>query len=79
MSKFHPSVTEKDVVDHLLSKDIITSADDVSCKILVSPNVNLESVSFVSFKITVRSKIFHSVVNSKLWPKGVIVREFVKR
>ena len=79
VSKFHPSVTEKEVVDHLLSKDIITSADDVSCKILVSPNVNLDSVSFVSFKITVSSKIFHSVVNSKLWPDGVIVREFVKR
>lgn len=79
VSKFHPSVTEKKVVDYLLGKDIITSADDVSCKILVSPDVNLGSVSFVSFKITVSSKIFHSVVNSKLWPDGVIVREFVKR
>ncbi len=79
VSKFHPSVTEKEVVDYLLSKDIITSADDVSCKILVSPNVNMDSVSFVSFKITVNSKIFHSVVNGKLWPDGVIVREFVKR
>lgn len=79
VSKFHRSVTEKEVVDYLLSKDIITSPDDVSCKILVSPNVNLDSVSFVSFKITVSSKIFHSVVNSKLWPDGVIVREFVNR
>lgn len=79
VSNFHPSVTEKEVVNYLLRKNIITSAEQVSCKKLVSPNVNMDSVSFVSFKVTVSSKIFHSVVKGKLWPEGVIAREFVKR
>ena len=79
VSHFHPSVTEDEVVNYLLRKNIITSAEDVTCKKLVSPWVNMDSVSFVSFKIAVSTKIFDSVVKGELWPEGVIAREFVKR
>lgn len=79
VTNFHPSVTENEVVDYLLSKKIITSPEHLSCKKLVSPFVSMDSVSFVSFKITVDSKIFDSLVKSELWPDGVIAREFVKR
>lgn len=79
LSNLHPSVTEEVVVDYLLNKKLISSAADVSCQKLLSPYVNMDSISFVSFKITVNSKIFHSLVNKKFWPDDVIVREFVKR
>ena len=79
VSNFHPSITEKNVVNYLLQKNVISSAEDVSCKILLSPYVDINSVSFVSFRITVNSKNFHSIVNSKLWPEDVVVREFMKR
>lgn len=79
VSNFHPSVTEEEVVEYLLQNNIIASVEDVLCKKLVSPNVNIDSVSFVSFKITCNFEIFRSVVNSELWPEKVVVREFVKR
>lgn len=79
VSNFHPSVTENEVVDYLLLKNVISSPEDVSCKKLISPYVDIDSVSFVSFKVTVNSKIFHAVVNDELWPDDIIVREFVKR
>lgn len=79
VSNFHPSVTEKEVIDYLLLKEVISSPEDVSCKKLVSPNAEMDSVSFVSFKVAVGSEIFHTVVNNKLWPDGVIAREFVNR
>ncbi|XP_037050719.1 uncharacterized protein LOC119084759 [Bradysia coprophila] len=79
VSNCKPSVTELEIVDYLLRENMISSAGDVSCKILVSPYVNRDSVSFVSFKITVNSKIFHSLLNEELWPEGITVREFVNR
>lgn len=79
VSNFHPSTTEEEVINYLLLKNVISSIEDVSCKKLVSSNVDLDTVSFVSFKVTIRSELFHAVVNSKLWPDKVIVREFVNR
>lgn len=35
------------------------------------------SVSFLSFKITVVSEVFDTVVDGKLWPAGSITQEFV--
>ena len=79
VSNFHPSVTEEEVVDYLVEKNVISSSEEVSCKKLVSPNVSLAFVSFVSFKMTVSSEVFQKVVNNELWPDGVTAREFVKR
>lgn len=79
LSNLHPSVTEKEIIDYLLMKKVITSAEDVSCKKLVSPHVNMDSLSFVSFKVAVNSELFHTIVDDKLWPDNVIAREFVKR
>lgn len=79
VSNLHPSVTEEEVIDYLIQNNVISSTEDASCKILLSPNVDLDTVSFVSFKVTVRSELFDAVVNSKLWPSKVIAREFVNR
>lgn len=79
VSNLHPSVTEEEIVNYLLLNNVISSTEDVSCKKLVARNVDLDTVSFVSFKVTVRSDLFHAVVNSKLWPDRVVVREFVNR
>ncbi|XP_037030124.1 dentin sialophosphoprotein-like [Bradysia coprophila] len=69
--QFDPSTTESQIVSYLLRKNVITSAEDVSCKILVSPYEDMSFVSFVSFKVTVNSDIFDSVVDSELWPEGI--------
>lgn len=79
VSNFETSVTEEQIVNYLVRKNVITSAQDVSCKILVSPSVDISTVSFVSFKITVGSKAFDSIVKSEWWPDGIVAREFVKR
>lgn len=79
VSNFDPSVTEKHVVSYLLRKNVISSAEDVSCQILVSPNADMSTVTFVSFRISVNSETFHSIVNSELWPDGIVAREFVRR
>lgn len=79
VSNLHPSVTEEEIVNYLLLNNVISSTEDVSCKKLISRNVDLDTVSFVSFKVTVRSDLFHAVVNSKLWPDKVVAREFVNR
>lgn len=78
VSNFDPSITEENVVNYLLRENVISRAEDVSCKILVSPYVDMDSISFVSFKITVSSEMYDSVVNRKLWPEHIVVREFVK-
>lgn len=79
VSNFETSVTEEQIVNYLIRKNVITSAEDVSCKILVSPSVDIQTVSFVSFKVTVGSKAFDSIVKSEWWPDGIVAREFVKR
>lgn len=79
VSNFHPSVNAIQVINYLCMKKVISSSKEVSCKKLVSPDVDIDSVSFVSFRITADSKIFHSIVNSNIWPNGIVAREFLKR
>lgn len=79
VSKLHPSTTEEDIVNYLLRNNVIKSAEEASCKMLVSPGVNIGMLSFISFKITVSSKLFDSMFKAEVWPKDVIFREFVNR
>lgn len=79
VSKLHPSTTEEDIVNYLLRNNVIKSAEEASCKMLVSSGVNIDMLSFISFKITVSSKLFDSMFKAEVWPKDVIFREFVNR
>lgn len=79
VSRVYRETTEEEMVDYLITKNAITSADDVSCTKLISPNVDLNTVSFVSFKISGSSEVFRLITEDKFWPDNIIVREFVNR
>ena len=64
-------------MNYLLHNNVIKSAEEASCKMLVSSGVDIGMLSFISFKITVSSKLFDSMFKAEVWPKDVIFRDKV--
>lgn len=53
--------------------------EPILCTKLVPGDRNLETLGYVSFKVLVPENVFGNFLDSKSWPSGVIVREFVHR
>lgn len=76
VTRIDSSTSDQSLVDYLAAK-LNINGERLKCfRLSRNPNPRLE---IVSFKIGVPSDLFDDVFKSKIWPNGVMVREFVRR
>lgn len=78
VSGLHPSVTSDDVSNYIVNNTNVTNNDDFKCTILVKKDCDMSKLSFVSFKVDVKTEHFDYFLTPSIWPKSVRVREFIK-
>lgn len=77
ISRFHNETTTDQIMDFVVT---VTGCDDRTkffCKKLVKRDVDVASLGFVSFKIDVLEEFFDRLSDPSVWPKYVLVREFL--
>ena len=74
ISRLHRDTTEDDIEQYI--KTAITSSCDVAVRKLVKKDRDLTSYSFVSFRVTCTADFFDALMDPKIWPSTVTVREF---
>lgn len=74
VSRLHYSVSDVQF-KKLLSK--IVNTDDVYATQRITPkSYNGMRYDYISYKINIPGEVFDSVIESKLWPRGLLVKEF---
>lgn len=74
LSGFAPQATVAEI-ERYVQKCLNTNGTVVVAK-LVPKNINLDELSFVSFKVGVDLELRESALNSSSWHKGIVFREF---
>lgn len=78
VSQLHPSTTDQSFGDYVKKR---LNDQDNSLKIqafaLVPKDRDRSELNFISFKLNIPESSFDAVLNPDIWPKGVIVREFI--
>jgi hypothetical protein len=79
LSQLDPSTEPKDIIEYLMDSKVIDSDKLIKCIKLVSPKVNSDTFTYVSFKLDVPMDLYDKLVLPAIWPKSVAVREFVHK
>lgn len=79
-SMIHPS-TEPSHLQSFLLKQLNLPADStlIRCSLLLPKGKTAAEFNWVSFRVSAPESSFMSLQKAELWPKGVVVREFVQR
>lgn len=77
ISKLHFSVTNEEIVDYIMTKTDIKDRNRFNVRKLVKKDADLSLLSHVSFKIDVNEQDFDYLNNPDIWPKTVVIREFI--
>lgn len=78
VSQLHPSTSDESFVDYV--KKRLNDADNklkIQAFALVPKERKREELNFISFKLNIPESSYEAVFQSEIWPKGVVVREFV--
>lgn len=78
VSRLKPSTSCEEVLDHLVSSNLIANQSDAKCFKLVKSGRDLSELSFVSFKLVVPEESFELIIDPSVWPEKIAVREFVE-
>lgn len=76
VSRLAKSVTEEDIRDHITKSTMASS--NFTVHRLVKKDRDESALNFVSFKISVNLPDFEILNDPNVWPKNVMVREFVE-
>jgi hypothetical protein len=76
VSMLHPSTTEETIASQL-SKTLFAQSTDFNCVKLLAKDV--QSPTFISFKVGMSEDLFEKSLEPSAWPPGVAFREFVNR
>jgi len=80
VTKFKPWVDESHIVEILKRNSTLSeNIDKIECKKLVPAKPKPSKLTFVSFKVTVPTKLFAIIGQETIWPPGTTVKEFVVR
>lgn len=78
VSRLNPKTVDNQVIHHLSSALGIAS-NEIICNKLIKRGISSELISYMSFKVGVKSSIFDRAIDSSIWPPGSIVHEFKPR
>lgn len=78
VSRLSPETTVDDILKFLVESKVISNPTEVKCFRLVPKDKDVSELSFVSFKLTVPTELYDTVMNSNLWPGRVALREFIE-
>jgi hypothetical protein len=76
VTMLHPSTTEEAIAKQL-SKSLNAQTTDFNCVKLLAKDV--QSPTYISFKIGMSEDLFTKSLEPSAWPEGVAFREFVNR
>lgn len=78
VSQLHPTTTDQSFTEYV-KKRLNDQADNLKIQAfaLVPKERDRRELNFISFKLNIPESSFNAVLNPDIWPKGVMVREFV--
>lgn len=76
ISNIGKDVTVECVRDYLVDK-LKVDKDSVNLALLLPAGMNIEHLNFVQYKITIPEANYVTIMNPKLWPPNVYIRDFV--
>lgn len=80
ISNVRPDTRESIILDHLKKFELTrNSMDVITCKKLIRRNIDINNLTFLSFKLCVPEKCFEFVVDPSNWPSDIVVKEFENR
>lgn len=77
VSRLSPHTEEAALIDYLKSK--LDNLDVVDCRLLLPKGRVKTDLTFISFKLTLDRSLSSQVLSPIFWPKGVLVRRFVRK
>ena len=77
-SRFASSTTTESIKKYL-GRKLLLAEDEMDCRLLVAANQDVSRYNFISFKIGISPGMFEKLLHPDVWPKGVIIREFIER
>lgn len=78
VSQLHPSTTDKSFTDYV--KKRLHDASDrlkIQAFALVPKDRDRKELNFISFKLNIPESSYDDILKPEIWPKGVVVRDFV--
>lgn len=76
VSQLHPNTTDAKLVDFIVRK-LAVNGDVIKTKALIPRDLKRDELSFISYKLMVPESLYKSILSAALWPKGIVVRDFV--
>lgn len=77
VSRLNPHTEEAALVDYVKSK--LDNLHVVDCHLLLPKGRDKNKLTFISFKLTLDRNSASQVLSPSFWPKGVLVRRFVRK
>lgn len=78
VSQLHPSTSEQSLIDFTKKRlNDTNNAAKIQAFALVPKDRNRDELNFISFKVNIPESLYAEVLKPEIWPRGVIVRDFV--
>lgn len=77
IGKLDPKTTKEEMISHIAANGDF-NASDIDCFPLVSKLADVSRLRYISFKVGVIPSKANELMNPEIWPKGVIVHEFIQ-
>lgn len=77
VSRIDKSVSLDMINDYIAQNSQLKPSDDFRCTLLVKKDKDINSLSFISYKIDVNSVHFAELIDVNFWPEGAYIREFI--
>lgn len=77
VSRIATSVTLNEITDYIATNSSLAPNKDFKCTLLVKKDQNIESLSFVSYKIDIVDDKCQQLTEEEFWPSGVFIRPFI--
>lgn len=65
------------VNDYISQNTQLKPIEDFRCTLLVKKDKDINTLSFVSYKVDVNTDHFEELIDVNFWPQGSFIREFV--
>jgi hypothetical protein len=78
ISQLHPSTTEEFIAQYVNRQlNDTENKQKIQAFALVPREKNRDDLNFISFKLNIPESSYEALLNPEIWPKGVVVRDFV--
>lgn len=79
VSRIDKSVSTEMIIEYITQNSQLKPTDDFKCTLLVKKDTDVNTLSFVSYKIDVKSEHFSQLIDVNFWPQGAFIREFISQ